>query len=269
MTILVTGATGNVGRHVVAGLTATGEPVRAVTRTPSKVPEGVEVARGDIADLGSMLDGVDRVFLLWPHMTADGADAVVSALASRVSHVVFLSARGVTDDSPLFHARIERLLRDSGVGWTFLRAGGFATNTLEWAPQVRTGVVRWVHGGAGRSLIHERDIADVAVEALTSSAHAGAAYELTGPETLTQVEQVRTLGAAVGREVRWEEMPVAEARESLLAQGWDPEFADNGLAYWATLVDRPETVTGVVEEITGKPGRRFAEWAVEHAADFR
>ncbi|GAB1509588.1 NmrA family NAD(P)-binding protein [Actinophytocola sp. KF-1] len=269
MTILVTGATGNVGKYVVAALAASGTPVRAVTRSPSRVPAGIEVARGDIAAVGSMLDGVDRAFLLWPHMTADGAEPVVAALAARVSHVVFLSARGVTDDSPLFHARIERLLRDSGVDWTFLRAGGFATNTLEWAPQVRTGVVRWVHGGAGRSLIHERDIADVAVAALTSRKHVGAAYELTGPETLTQVEQVRTLGAAVGREVRWEEMPVEEARASLLARGWDPGFADNGLAYWASLVDNPETVTGTVEEVTGKPGRAFAAWAAEHAADFR
>lgn len=269
MTILVTGATGNVGKHVVADLAAAGQAVRAVTRTPSRVPAGIEVAQGGIDDVGGMLDGVDRVFLVWPHMTAEGAEPVVSALASRVSHVVFLSARGVTDDSPLFHARIERLLRDSGVDWTFLRAGGFATNTLEWAPQVRAGVVRWVHGGAGRALIHERDIADVAVAALTSAGHAGAAYELTGPETLTQAEQVRTLGAAVGREVRWEEMPVEEARESLLARGWEPGFVEHGLAYWASLVDQPETVTGVVEEVTGKPGRRFAEWAVEHAADFR
>lgn len=268
MTILVTGATGNVGRHVVAGLVADGLAVRAVTRSPSRVRADVEVARGGVADIGGMLDGVDRAFLLWPHMTADGAEPVVSALAARGVHVVFLSARGVTDESPLFHARIEKLLRDSGTGWTFLRAGGFATNTLEWADQVRAGVVRWVHGGAGRSLIHERDIADVAVAALTGD-HAGAAYELTGPSTLTQVEQVRALGAAVGREVRWEEMPVAEARESLLANGWEPAYADQALAYWASLVEQPETVTGVVAEITGKPARTFAEWATDHAADFR
>jgi uncharacterized protein YbjT (DUF2867 family) len=268
MTILVTGATGNVGKHVVASLAADGLPVRAVTRTPSRVRADVEVARGGIDDIGGMLDGVDRAFLVWPHMTAEGAEPVVSALAARGVDVVYLSARGVTDDSPLFHARIEKLLRDSGAGWTFLRAGGFATNTLEWADQVRTGVVRWVHGGAGRSLIHERDIADVAVAALTAD-HAGAAYELTGPETLTQVEQVRALGVAVGREVRWEEMPVDEARASLLDRGWDPEFVDHGLAYWASLVDQPETVTGVVEEVTGKPARTFAEWATDHAADFR
>jgi uncharacterized protein YbjT (DUF2867 family) len=269
MTILVTGATGNVGRHVVAALASSGEPVRAVTRSPSRVPAGVEVAKGDIAEVPGMLDGVDRAFLLWPHMTADAAPPVVQALAARVEHVVFLSARGVTDDSPLFHAKIERLLRDSGVAWTFLRAGGFATNTLDWADQVRTGVVRWVHGGAGRALIHERDIADVAVAALTSREHEGAAYELTGPETLTQAEQVRTLGAAVGREVRWEEMPVEEALAELLARGWDPEFARNGLAYWASLVADPETVTGTVEEVTGKPARTYAEWAAEHAEDFR
>lgn len=269
MTILVTGATGNVGRHVVAGLASAGETVRAVSRTPSRVPAGVEVAKGGIADVGGMLDGVDRVFLVWPYTQTDEAASVVSALAARVSHVVFLSALGVSDDSPLFHARIEKLVRDSGLDWTFLRAGGFAANTLEWAEQVRTGVVRWVYGGAGRSLIHERDIADVAIAALTSGDHVGAAYDLTGPETLTQVEQVRTLGAAVGRDVRWEEMPVEEARAELLARGWDPEFLENGLAYWASLVDRPETVTGAVEEITGKPARTYAQWAADHVADFR
>ncbi|MGB3444741.1 MAG: NmrA family NAD(P)-binding protein [Actinophytocola sp.] len=269
MTILVTGATGNVGKHVVAELAAAGEPVRAVTRTPSRVPGGVPVAQGGIADVPGMLDGVDRVFLVWPFTHADDAPPIVSALASQVSQVVFLSARGVSDDSPLFHARIEKLLRDSGVGTTFLRAGGFATNTLEWADQVRAGVVRWVYGDAGRSLIHERDIADVAVTALTSPSHLGAAYELTGPETLTQVEQVRTLGAVVGRDVRWEEMPVGEARESMLARGWDQDFLDNGLAYWASLVDEPETVTGTVEEVTGKPARTFAQWAIDHTADFR
>ena len=270
MTILVTGATGNVGKHVVAGLAAAGEPVRAVTRTPSRVPDGVPVAEGGIADVPGLLDGVDRAFLLWPFTNADDAPPVVSALASRVSHVVFLSARGVTDDSPLFHARIEKLLRDSGVGWTSLRAGGFATNTLEWADQVRAGVVRWVHGDAGRSLIHERDIADVAVAALMSPAeHVGAAYELTGPETLTQAEQVRQIGAAFGREVRWEEMPVEEARASMLARGWDSAFLEFALASWASLVDEPETVTGVVEEVTGKPARTFAQWATDHVADFR
>jgi uncharacterized protein YbjT (DUF2867 family) len=229
----------------------------------------VPVAEGGIADVPGMLDGVDRVFLVWPYLATDDAPAVVSALADRVEHVVFLSAQGVSDDSPLFHARIEKLLRDSGTGWTFLRAGGFATNTLEWADQVRTGAVRWVYGGAGRSLIHERDLADVAVAALTSPSHVGAVHDLTGPETLTQAEQVRLLGAAVGRDVRWEEMPVEEARETMLARGWDQEFLDNALVYWASLVDRPETVTGTVEEITGKPARTFAQWAIDHAADFR
>jgi uncharacterized protein YbjT (DUF2867 family) len=269
MTILVTGATGNVGKHVVAELRAAGEPVRVVTRTPSRVPAGVPVAEGGITDVPTMLDGVDRVFLLWPFTNADDAPPVISALAATVSHVVFLSARGVSDDSPLFHARIEKLIRDSGVDWTFLRAGGFATNTLEWADQVRTGSVRWVYGDAGRSLIHERDIADVAVTALTSPGHAGAAYELTGPEVLTQAEQVRALGAAVGRDVRWEEMPLAEARASMAARGWDEYFLEHGLRYWASLVDQPETVTGVVEEVTGKPARTFAQWAQDHASDFR
>lgn len=261
MTILVTGATGNVGRHVVTGLAAAGQEVRALSRSG-----GRGTVAGSLPDLPvEALDGVDRVFLLWPYTSADGARSLVELLARHVRHVVFLSARG----GGTFHAEIEELLRDSELDWTFLRAGGFATNTLEWAEDIRAGVVRWGFPDAGRPLIHERDIADVAVAALTRPGHEGAAYELTGPAVLTQIEQVRVIGAAVGRTVRWAEMPVAEMREVLLAKGWHPDFVEGGLAYWESLVTRPETVTDTVADVTGHPARTFAEWAAEHADDFR
>lgn len=271
MTILVTGATGNVGKHVVSELVAAGRQVRALSRTPAlaNLP-GAEVVGGELPDLPeSVLAGVGPVFLVWPFTDAAAAQAVVEQLARHASRIVFLSARGVTDDSPLFHARIEVHIRESGVPWTFVRPGGFATNTLGWADDVRAGVVRWVYGAAGRSLIHERDIADVAVRALTEPGREGHAYELTGPETLTQVEQVRIIADAVGRDVRWEELPVEQVRELLLARGWSPDFVDIGLPSWASLVDDPETVTKTVEEITGRPARTFAEWAADHSADFR
>jgi uncharacterized protein YbjT (DUF2867 family) len=274
MTILVTGATGNVGRHVVAGLTSAGLAVRALTRDPARadLPASVEVVRGDLTDLTSVrsaLEGdLQAVFLLWPFTEADDVGPLIDLLAKHAPHIVYLSARGVTDES-LPYPRIERLLRESGAAWTFVRPGGFATNTLEWADQVRTGVVRWVYGEMGRSLIDERDIADVSVHVLTTPGHEGEVYELTGPETLTQVEQVRAIGAAVGRDVRWEEIPAGEARASLLARGWAPEFVDHGLGYWASLVEKPETSTKTVEELLGKPARTYAEWAHEHAGDFR
>ncbi len=261
MTILVTGATGNVGRHVVAGLTAAGEQVRAMSRSG-----GPGLVTGSLPDLSpSVLDGVERVFLLWPYTSDDGARPLVDLLARHVRHVVYLSARG----SGSFHGRIEEYLRQSGVAWTFLRPGGFATNTLGWADDVRAGVVRWAFGAAGRSLIHERDIADVAVAALSRPGHEGAVYELTGPETLTQLEQVRVIGAAVGREVRWAELPVETMRKVLLDKGWHPDFVEGGLAYWESLTTEPETVTKVVEEVTGHPARTFAEWAAERADEFR
>lgn len=276
-TILVTGATGNVGRHVVAELRASGHPVRALTRSPADadLPAGVEVVRGELPGLDeSVLDGVGPVFLVWPFTTADDAPPVIDLIARHASRVVFLSARGVPDDEEprpdaLFHAHLEALLRRSGVEWTFLRAGGFASNTLTWVDGVRDGVVRWIYGDAVRPLVHEHDLADVAVRVLTEPGHAGQRYELTGPDALTQVDQLRLIAEAVGKDVRWEELDVAAARRELLGRGWAPDFVEGGLAYWATLVDTPETVTKTVEEVTGKPARSFAEWARDHAAAFR
>ncbi|HEV7934870.1 MAG TPA: NAD(P)H-binding protein, partial [Actinomadura sp.] len=209
--ILVTGATGNVGRHVVSELARTGTTVRALTRDPAaaRLPDGVDVVRGDLAVPGTLdaaLDGVESVFLVWPTLAADHASAeTLEMIGERARRIVYLSANGVPDDPEKraesilgSHALIERLIQGSGREWTFLRPGGFAANTLMWAPQIRAeGVVRWIHGTAARSLIHEKDIAAVAVRALTEDGHAGAKYVLTGPETLTQVQQVHAIGEAI------------------------------------------------------------------------
>ena len=217
------------------------------------------------------------MFLLWPSTTPEGAAPVVDAIARHARRVVFLSALGVPEADPagepprgLFHAHLEWLIRRTSLEWTFLRAGGFATNTLGWAEEIReSGTVHWVHGGAGRSLIHEADIAAVAARALTEGGHAGARYELTGPAVLTQTEQLRrsarrsagscggwscpkrTLGCGCGR---W---------------AGPPEFIEGGLAHWASIVTEPEPVTGTVEQVTGTPARPFAQWASEHAGEFR
>jgi uncharacterized protein YbjT (DUF2867 family) len=274
--ILVTGATGNVGRHVVSQLLATGATVRALARNPTGAPQGVEVVRGDLTDPDTMhkaLDGVESVFLLWPLMTAEAAPAVVDVVAKHARHVVYLSAMSVRDDREPrangFWGEIEHAIVQSGLAWTFLRAGGFAVNTLEWADQIRgEGVVRWPYGGAARSLIHERDIAAVAVRALTEDRHIGAKYVLTGPEAVTQAEQVRIIGDVIGRPLRWEELPPEEARRQLIAAWGDPGFVDGALGYWATLVSEPEPVTRTVEEVTGAPAHTFREWAIDHAGDF-
>jgi uncharacterized protein YbjT (DUF2867 family) len=271
-TILVTGATGNVGRHVVSQLAGAGLEVRALVRDPerARLPEHVEVVRGDLSapeTLEPALKGVESVFLLWPHFAADGAAEVLTANAGHARRVVYLSAN-VADEPVTHYHEVERLIRHSGLGWTFLRPGGFATNTLGWAGQIRQGVVRWPYGQASRPLIHERDIAAVATHVLTSAGHNGATYVLTGPELLTQAEQVRVIGAATGREARWEEQPLQEAREQLMAAWGNAAFVEGALKAWASFVTAPEQVTDTVERLLGRPALTFGQWAEDHLADF-
>jgi uncharacterized protein YbjT (DUF2867 family) len=261
--ILVTGATGNVGQQVALGLSEAGELVRGMSRTA-----GPGLVRGDLLEPeGLPLDGVDKVFLLWPGPTADGVQEAVDAIAGQVKHVVYLSA--ISAESGYWGV-VEDALRASGVEWTFLQAGGFASNTRMWADMIRRdGEVRWPYGAAARSLIHERDIADVAVHALTTDGHAGQTYLLTGPAAITQAEQVRQIGAAIGRPLRWTEQSPDAARVQLLAEWGNPAFVDGALSYWASLVGNPEPVTGTVEQVTGTPARTFEQWARDHADDFR
>lgn len=280
--ILVTGATGNVGRNVVTELLATGANVRALTRDPTSasLPAGVEVTCGDLAapdTLEPALDGVDAVFLVWPLGTAEAAQPVLDAIERHARRIVYLSAMGVrrdrerqTDPITQFHADIERLIERSSLEWTFLRAGGFATNTLQWAPQIRgDGVVRWPFANATRSLVHERDLAAVGARALLEDGHAGKRHVLTGPEALTQAEQARSIGEGIGRPVRFEEVPPQDAREWMRAAGWSESLVEPVLEAWGGLVANPEPVTTTVQDITGTPARTLREWAADHAADFR
>ena len=275
--ILVTGATGNVGRHVVTQLAHAGLKVRALVRDPSRagLPEGVEVVRGDLTapeTLAPALDGVESVFLIWPGFAAQTARPVVDEIARHARRIVYLSAQGAElegDEPGIFHQEVERVIRQSRLSWTFLRPTGFATNTLGWAEAIRQGVVRWPYGRASRTLIHERDIAAVAVHVLTSAGHGGAAYALSGPERLTQAEQVAIIGEVIGREVRWEDQPPQEAREYLLAAWGDATFVDAALAGWGSFVDTPEEVTDTVDKLLGRPALTFREWVHDHAADFR
>ncbi|MEU3461829.1 NmrA family NAD(P)-binding protein [Streptomyces sp. NPDC006733] len=282
--ILVTGATGKVGGQVVSQLLERGTAFRALTRDPgaARLPVGVEAVAGDLADpqsLDAALDGVDAVFLVWPFLTAEAAPAVVDRIARQARQIVYLSMAGVRQrtDGPVdpitgFHGELERLIERSGLARTFLRPVGFASNTLGWAEQVRAdGVVRDLNGSLARPLIHERDIAAAAVRVVTDGpdgGHAGAGYVLTGPALVTQIEQARAIGEAIGRPVRFEEMAVEEKRQQMLS--WlPPSGVDAVLAAWAGMAGAAEPVTGTVEELTGSAPRTFRQWAADHAADFR
>jgi uncharacterized protein YbjT (DUF2867 family) len=275
--ILVVGATGNVGREVVSQLLDVGVAVRAMTRDPdtAELPAGVDVVRGDLSDpvaLEAQLDGVDAVFLIWPFVAVqqatDLAPVVMDAIARHARRIVYLSAHAA-EQPGTFWAIVEDAIEGSGAEWTFLRPSGFAANTRMWAEQIDRGdVVRWPYGAAARSLIHERDIAAVAVRALIEEGHAGARYVLTGPTTVTQAEQVRAIGQAIGRPLRWEEVPPGAVRDDLAAAIGDASFADGALDAWAGFVEEPELVTSTVQDVTGEPARTFGQWATDHAADF-
>jgi uncharacterized protein YbjT (DUF2867 family) len=207
---------------------------------------------------------VDAVFLVWPFLIADGATELVEVLSAPGRRIVYLSAEAAARRPDSFWALVEHVIERSATELTFLRPTGFAANTLMWADQIReSGVVRWIYGQASRSLIHERDIAAVAVRALTEDGHAGARYVLTGPETLTQVEQAQAIGDALGRTVRWEELSREDALERI--EG----IPDTALDTWASFVATPEIVTSTVQEVTGERARTFGEWARDHARDFR
>lgn len=274
--ILVTGGTGNVGKHVVSTLVTRGHDVRAVLRDPGRasLPRSVEVVRGDLSSpetLTTALRDVESVYLMWPGLPVE--PRLVEIIAEHAERVVYLSADVpdlVDGEQPaIFHQAIERLIRESGLNWTFVRAIDFATNTLNWAEQIKQGVVRLPYGQASRSLIHERDIAEVVAHVLTSDGHDEAKYLITGPESIPQAELVRIIGEAIGRDLRWEDLPSNQAREELTEAWGDAEFVDARLRAWAALVDSPERVTDIVERLLGVPARTFRVWAQEHADDFR
>jgi uncharacterized protein YbjT (DUF2867 family) len=276
--VLVIGATGRVGRQVVAQLVERGAAVRAFTRDPAgaNLPSGIDVVRGDLAEPRSLepyLKGVESAFLVWPFASRTAAvelaPGLVEMLARHVRRIVYLSAAAAAGQPASFWAMVERLTEASGAEWTFLRPTGFAANTLMWADQIRTGnVVRWPYGAATRSLIDEHDIAAVAVRTLIDARHAGMKYLLTGPEAITQAEQVRIIGEVVGREMRWEELALDAARRELLSAWGDSSFVDSALVSWAAMVAQPEPVTGTVEEVTGRPARTFRQWVLDHVDDF-
>jgi len=276
-TVLVIGATGKVGRHVVAGLIDECIHVRALVRHPvnAGLPNEVELVEGDLTrpeTVRAAAQGADAAFLLWPGFDPAGAAEVVSGLAENVSHIVYLSAarlqrqeEGATEG---VWAEVEELIAASGADWTFVRAGGFAANTLDWGAAIRAGApLRVTHPRAARSLVHERDIAEVAIRALVDSGHTGRAYAVTGPEVLSNIDQANIIGEIIGRAVAVTEQPADEARREL-EPFMGPEGADLAIAYWATLVDSPERATDDVERVTGQPARGYAAWVHDHVEEF-
>jgi uncharacterized protein YbjT (DUF2867 family) len=278
--VLVTGATGRVGRAVVDLLIDAGVPVRALThRSEAELPANVDVVTGDLTvpdSLDAALEGVEVVFLVWTAPPAT-VQEVVERLATHVRRVVFLSAPHRTphpffqqpNPMAVLYADIERRIAAAGLESTIIRPGMFASNALFWwAPAIRAdGVVRWPYGAAETAPVDDRDVAAVAARTLHEEGHAGGDYVLTGPESLTQAEQVHIVGDVVGRPVEFVELSPDEFR-SETEGSWPRPAVDMLLAAWGATIGTPAFITSTVEEILGSAPRSFRQWVADHATEF-
>jgi uncharacterized protein YbjT (DUF2867 family) len=272
---LVAGATGNIGGEVTRALLAAGEVVRALVRNDrSRVPEGATPVVGDLNQpdtLGPHLAGVRGVFLLPGY---DGLARLLElARAAGVERVVQLSGSSAasgdeTNAVTRYMAATERAITGSDLPWTILRPSAFATNALEWAGQLREGdTVRAPFADVRIAVIDPADIGAVAAVALTSGAHEGRTYHLSGPEATTPAERVAVLGEVLGRSLTFEAQPNDEARaemEASMPRKYVDAFFD---FYVAGSLDESQ-VLPTVEQLTGRPPRMFRDWATAHAAAF-
>lgn len=285
--ILVTGATGTIGSEVVQQLSAKGVGVRALVREPAKAEKikkpGVELVVGDLAKpqtLAVALQGVKKVFLLATpagEQTLEELESnlIDAAKAAGVEHVVKLSVIGAEMEPGVaigrWHRAGEKKLEASGMKWTFIRPGGFMTNMLNNVGTIKSqGAFYGAFGDGKLAVIDPADIAAVAVKALTEDGHEGKAYALTGAEPLSQAELAEQLSEAIGKPVKYVDVPEAAAREGMKSAGLSQRMVD-GLAEFGGVVKAGYAggVSPDFERVTGRKPRTFREWAKSHAAAFR
>ncbi|MFE2147680.1 SDR family oxidoreductase [Streptomyces sp. NPDC059456] len=278
--IVVTGATGNVGGPLTRALAEAGEQVTAVSRNAAPVPDGVRHLAADLAEpagLEPALAGAKALFLLLSgdlHGPGTGPAGIVArAAAAGVRRVVLLSTQGVAT-RPFGTTRIamralEDVVRESGMEWTVLRPGGFASNALWWAGSVRAQrVVAAPFGDVGVPIIDPVDIAEVAAACLLEDRHAGGVYELTGPEVITPRGQAQAIAAALGSPLRFQDLTRAEA-EAAMTQAMPAELAGDTLDILGAPTEAELRVSPAVHEVLGRPAHPFADWAVRNVGAFR
>jgi uncharacterized protein YbjT (DUF2867 family) len=265
--VLVTGATGNIGRMVVDELLAAGaDDVRALTVDPVRaaLPDGVEVARGFLgrpSTLPAAYAGVDVLYLA-PHLPTV-AEACRLAAAAGIGRIVDLAG-----PKGAHWQAVEDAVEACGVPFTHLEPGEFMANATLWARQIRAGdVVLDTCGDAANAPIAQEDVAAVAARVLLEEGHEGRSYELTGPEALSRRQKVALIGQALGRDLRYVDLPREEAIEEL-----SKDMGEHAAWYvdgQATLVQHPQRPVATVAELTGRPATTFLEWAVRNADLFR
>jgi len=257
-------------------------PVRALmhrSETAATLPANVELVRGDLTvpeslDVG--LRGIGAVFLVWT-APPTAVPAVVERLAIYAPRVVFLSSPHQTphpffqqpNPMALLHADIERRIGATGLESTIIRPGMFASNALLWwSTAIRDdGVVRWPYGAAETAPVDDRDVGAVSARTLYQDGHAGGDYVLTGPESLSQAEQVRVIGDVLGRRITFEELSPDEFRSGT-ERSWPRPVVDMLLDAWGATMGRPAFITSTVSDILGSPAHTFRRWVTDHATAF-
>ncbi|MEZ4233553.1 MAG: NAD(P)H-binding protein [Polyangiaceae bacterium] len=273
MTYLVTGATGTVGSRVTQRLIDRGDRPAVFVRDPKRARRlfgnRVEIRVGDLSDLSGALAGVKQLFLVnsGPDLEVRDRAAAFAAKAAGVRRLVKLSTLDVSTGigTGTWHARGEQAVKESGVPYAFIRSSAFMSNALSWAPAIQQGGVLRMSTGSGKiAFIHPDDIADVAVKALTTRAHAGPLV-ITGPEALSYGEMANHIGAAIGKAIRFEEISDEEARPD-----FDGAYADALVDIWRAIRQgRLATVTDGVQQVLGRKPASFDQWVVENEAAFR
>lgn len=268
MRILVTGATGRIGRRLVDDLRQDGHEVLALTRHPETAgfPAGVHAVAGDLTDAASLaaaFDGVDGAYLI-----TFGGDADLANGGEIVSLAERAGVRRITVQGGWAETSVEVALRDSMISWSLLQPGEFMDNTLEWAEEISGSGTVSLLADYPSALIHEADIAAVAARTLTEEGHGGRAYALTGPEALTPRERLRILSEATGRDLRLVPLTETQERERLRSYGYEPDYVEFGIRLATDPPEAAGRVLPTVRDITGRPGRTFAEWAAENSHVF-
>lgn len=268
MTILVTGATGNTGRHVVAELVGKRHSVRALTRNPRRaaalLPTGAQIVAGTHTEpetLDAALDGVTALHITATAGVAEtGPELVRKAVAAGVERITILWGGYI--------GPAETAVAESGVAWTRLEPQEFMSNALTWRDSVRAeGVVREPFD-LPSAVVHEGDLGAVAALALTEEGHNGQAYNLNGPEALTTRERVAVLAAALGREIAFEEIGAQAGVERMLRDGVSRADAEYVVGWHADPPPEARVPDGTVERLLGRPARTFSDWVTEHKDRF-